>query len=120
MEWATLINNALAGKIEVVLACGCGAIGAMATMVNNKKSETFINGVLNVIVGMIVAAGAATKFGDNASAVVCVVGLFAGAAGRQVLETVARLVPNAVWSIIAGNVERFGGKPIEREKNEDK
>jgi len=120
MEWMTVIVDVFTVKSELVLAYGSGIIGAIVAMVKNKRKETFLEAILNVIVGMIVAAGVTSKFGESAPAVVCMIGLFAGAAGALAFDTVIRLAPTAVWSIIAGNVERFGGKPMESEKEEDK
>lgn len=118
MDLTATLLEFVGNRVELICAVVSGLVGAMVAIVNNNKKETFLEGLLNVIVGMIVAAGAGTKFGGEEPAMVCVIGLFAGSVGGLALDAVARLAPSAVWSLIAGNIEKFGGKPLEREDYE--
>ncbi len=110
-QWVTL---------ELICACAGGLIGALVAILNNNKSETFVEGTLNVLIGIIFAAAAGTKFGDNTPTMACFIGVIGGVAGSRVIEAISRLAPDAAWSLVAGWVEKLGGKPLDKWKERKK
>ena len=85
-------------------------------MVSNKKKETFIEGVLLTLIGIVFGAGGGTKWGADDPVWCCLIGIVSGSCGGLVIEAVQKHIPEAIRNVINGWVERLGGK-TEEESN---
>lgn len=102
--------------VELICAACGGLIGAVLTMVSNEKKESFIEGALAVVVGIVFGAGAGTKWaGDPIWA--CVLGIIAGSVAGTLLEGLRKHAPEVVKAVLFGWVEKIGGKRDEDKPN---
>ena len=104
-------------SLELICAGIGGLIGAVSTMVSNEKKETLTEAMLGILIGVIFGMGAGTRWADDAvwSAII---GIFSGAAGGVLVETVRKVAPDAVGNIINGWVGRLGGKVKDEDRTE--
>lgn len=101
--------------VELICAAAGGLIGAVLTLVSNEKKETFIEGMLVVLVGIVFGAGAGTKWaGDPIWS--CVLGVIAGSVAGTLLEGLRKHAPEVVKAVLFGWVEKIGGKKSDNEE----
>lgn len=96
---------------QVICALIGGAIGSARNFTRQGAKPSVIEGIMNVLVGEIFAAGAAVYFASDAHiALAAVVGLGAGAVGGYALDALQVSLPAGVKSVVMGWAERIGGK----------
>ena len=101
--------------VELICAASGGLIGAVLTLVSNDKKETFVEGTLAVVVGIVFGAGAGTKWaGDPIWS--CLLGIIAGSVAGTLLEGLRKHAPEVLKAVLFGWVEKIGGKKDVDEK----
>lgn len=104
-------------SLELICAGIGGLIGAVSTMVSNDKKETLTEALIAILIGVIFGMGAGTRWADD-PVWSAIIGIFSGAAGGVLVETVRKVAPDAVGDIINGWVSKLGGKRKDENRQE--